>query len=393
MRQVLVLDGEHRAALAVIRSLGRAGYEVHVASSVTSSLAGGSRYARSETVVPDLFAERQGYVDAVVMRVQKLAAGVVVPITDASLLTLLPFRRRLAPAMIPFPAVDAYRRLSDKAIVAASAPAAGIAVPSQMILRSPPSVRQFEDMVFPTVIKPSLSVIGDGPERRKMGVLHAADSHELQARLREIPLDAYPLLIQQRIVGPGVGIFLLEWNGELIASFAHRRIREKPPAGGVSVYRESIPADPALVARSRALLKTLGWEGVAMVEYKVDAATNVPYLMEVNCRFWGSLQLAVDAGVDFPRLLLAAAAGDRPRPVTDYRVGVRSRWWWGDVDHLLARLRRSAKELALPPGAPTRWREVLDFLTLWRPGDRSEVLRLEDPWPFVRETVNWFRGR
>jgi len=69
---------------------------------------------------------------------------------------------------------------------------------------------------------------------------------------------------------------------------------------------------------------------------------------------------------------------------------VRNRWWWGDVDHLLARLRRSRVELALPPEAPSRWQVVREFVRLWRPRERNEVLRLHDPWPFARETVDWF---
>jgi len=115
--------------------------------------------------------------------------------------------------------------------------------------------------------------------------------------------------------------------------------------------------------------------------------------MEINGRFWGSLQLAVDAGVDFPALLLALACGERPAPVTRYRTGVRSRWWWGDLDHLLARLLHSDRELALPPDAPGRGRAVLDFLALWRRGDRNEVFRWSDPRPAWRETLNWFRGQ
>jgi predicted ATP-grasp superfamily ATP-dependent carboligase len=161
----------------------------------------------------------------------------------------------------------------------------------------------------------------------------------------------------------------------------------------VSVYRESIAADPVLVERSKALLRCFAWEGVAMVEYKLDAATGTPYLMEINGRFWGSLQLAVDAGVDFPRLLVEHALGRPVAPVTRYRMGVRSRWWWGDVDHLLARLRRTPEELALPPGSPGRLAAARDFLMLWRPGDRNEVFRLSDPRPQLRETIEWFRGR
>ena len=125
-----------------------------------------------------------------------------------------------------------------------------------------------------------------------------------------------------------------------------------------------------------------------MVEFKQDEGTGRFYLMEVNGRFWGSLQLAIDAGVDFPKLLVAAATGGLPAPALDYRIGVRSRWWWGDVDHLLARLR--SRRSVLPADMEMgRLRAVLDFLKLWRPGDRSEVLRLSDPVPFARECVGW----
>lgn len=127
-----------------------------------------------------------------------------------------------------------------------------------------------------------------------------------------------------------------------------------------------------------------------MVEYKVDERTGTPYLMEVNGRFWGSLQLAVDAGVDFPVLLLSAATGEPAEPVNAYTAGVRSRWWWGDVDHLIARLRRSRAELSLPPEAPGRWRALRDFFTIHFGRDREEILRLDDPRPFFRESVQWF---
>jgi predicted ATP-grasp superfamily ATP-dependent carboligase len=245
-------------------------------------------------------------------------------------------------------------------------------------------------LTFPVVVKPTRSVVATRDGAIKAGVTYSADVFQLRRCLGALPADVYPVLLQERIVGPGSGIFVLVWGGELIAAFAHRRLREKPPSGGVSVYSESTPADPQLVERGLSLLKDFGWQGVAMLEFKTDDRTGRPYLMEVNGRLWGSLQLAIDAGVDFPALLVACALGERPaRP--DYRVGVRNRWWWGDVDHVLARLRNDPVTLGLPPGAPSRWQVVRDFLRMRRRGDRNEVLRLSDPWPFVRETVDWLR--
>ena len=127
-----------------------------------------------------------------------------------------------------------------------------------------------------------------------------------------------------------------------------------------------------------------------MVEFKCSAATGQAYLMEVNGRLWGSLKLAIDAGVNFPVLLARLAMGEAVAPVTSYRVGLRCRWFWGDVDHLVYRLRHSKAVLDLPPSAPSRLRAVAEFL-IWRPWrDRFEVFAWSDPGPFWLESREWF---
>lgn len=392
-RVVLVTDGEQRAALAVVRSLGRAGHTVYVCSSRGRSLAGASRYCRRELRVSDALADPAVFRENVARLVRTLSVDVLLPVSEAAMHALLPVRRCLAPATLPFGEHEGFRRICDKRLVLEAAPQFGIAVPEQWTLCCRGALERVdpEALRYPLVIKPSRSICDDGGHRSQVVVAHAADRAQLETRLDAFGHGAYPILLQRRIRGPGVGVFLLLWQDRTVAVFSHRRIREKPPSGGVSVYRESIPADPTLVARSRALLEHFGWQGVAMVEYKIDAASGAPFLMEINGRFWGSLQLAVDAGVDFPALLVEAATGGVPRPVPGYRMGVRSRWWWGDVDHLIGRLRRTNG--ARLPDDPGRWRAVRDFLTLWKPGDRNEVLRLDDPWPIVRETVEWLQGR
>ncbi len=392
--EVLVTDGEQRAALAVVRSLGRAGYRPFVCSPSGRSLAGASRYAVGEAALPDPLREPDAFAQAVIALAERRSATLVLPSTDAALLALLPLRDRIGSAKLPFVDVERFRRISDKALLLAVAPGVGIAVPRQCVVadRRAAAAAARTGLKYPLVLKPARSVGESSGRRMKLAVRHAGDSSELVRVLDLLPDAAYPLLLQERIVGPGIGVFLLLWNGEIKGAFSHRRIREKPPSGGVSVYRESIPLDADLLARSRALLDQFGWNGVAMIEYKMDDRTGTPYLMEINGRFWGSLQLAVDAGVDFPALLASLALGLDPQPVITYRVGVRSRWWWGDVDHLLARLRRSPEGLALPPGSPGRWQAFADFLTVHHT-DRNEILRGDDPRPFLRETAQWLRGR
>lgn len=392
---ILVTDGEQRAALAATRSLGAAGYRVIVCSSRRRSLSGASRFCAQHFHVPDAIADPTGFRQAIESLVARTGVAVLLPVTEQSLRQLLPARFDQRGVAVPFPPADVFGRISDKARILEAAVPVSLAIPQQEVLRRPEDASRLSpsSLRFPLVVKPARSVSEAEGRALKLGVSYAPDWSGLVGELEALPRFAYPVLLQQRIVGPGVGVFLLVWDGAILASFAHRRLREKPPSGGVSVYRESIVAPPDLVAKAAELLSHFGWHGLAMVEFKLDRVTGTPYLMEVNGRLWGSLQLAIDAGVDFPRLLVEAALGKSPTPVRSYRVGVRSRWFFGDVDHLLARLRRSPAELALPPDAPSRSRVVWEFLHVWRPGDRWEILRANDPLPFFREAIDWAMRR
>jgi predicted ATP-grasp superfamily ATP-dependent carboligase len=137
-----------------------------------------------------------------------------------------------------------------------------------------------------------------------------------------------PMIIQERVPpqgrGQGVSI-LMGTDGECVAAFAHERLQQYPNSGGPSTDRHGIWA-PELVEQSVSLLKRLEWRGIAMVEWKVDPRDGIPKLMEINPRFWGSLELAVRSGVDFPLLYARAALGEKSEPVLKYPAGVRCRW-------------------------------------------------------------------
>jgi len=384
--RILILDGNERAALAAARSLVRAGHEVTVTAPTRLSLAGVSRGVRPRPLAADPLVDPAGYAAEVGRIVAEEDSGVLLPMTDPSLEAVLEHRSALpAGVVVPFPDLAAYRAASDKVHVRALAGACGFGVPQTLAVATPAEggVAVPEAAFFPAVLKPHRSVVSVGGIRRKVAVTPVADAAAYRRALAALPAAAFPVLVQQRIVGVGEGFFALRWGGRTVAMFAHRRLREKPPWGGISVYRESIPLDEGLVGPGLRLLDALGWQGVAMIECKREAATGRQMIMEVNGRFWGSLQLAIDAGVDFPALLVRCAAGEPVPECRPYRVGVRSRWFWGDVDHLYLRFRDGAEG-----GGGSRLRALIDFLRV-HAGDRSEVWRWRDPAPFVVETLQW----
>jgi predicted ATP-grasp superfamily ATP-dependent carboligase len=252
----------------------------------------------------------------------------------------------------------------------------GVPVPRTLVVREPADLeRAIQHVGFPAVVKARVSRLAVGRQWRSGAGTHYVHTRtELEAACRAVG-DTVPFpLVQEYIPGDGRGVFALMNRGRLRAAFAHRRLREKPPSGGVSVLSESIALDPEVLAQAEQILEALKWHGVAMVEFKRDARDGVSKLLEINGRFWGSLQLSVDAGVDFPYLLYRLAIAGDVEPVSTYATGVRLRWGLGNVDWLLLRLRESG-----------RLQAVREFLTPAGRLARGEVLRGDDPAPAAVE--------
>jgi len=53
---------------------------------------------------------------------------------------------------------------------------------------------------------------------------------------------------------------------------------------------------------------------------------NIPKLMEINPRLWGSLHLAVKSGINFPAMLHQLALKGDVDDAFDYREGIKLRW-------------------------------------------------------------------
>ena len=125
------------------------------------------------------------------------------------------------------------------------------------------------------------------------------------------------------------------------------------------------------------------WHGIAMVEFKVEEDGSA-HLIEVNTRFWGSLQLSIDAGVDFPWLLYQVAIGKQPNSVTQYQTGNRLRWLLGDLDNLYITVKGKSNII-------TKIQAILSFLNPFGPKTRHEVNRWGDLAPFWWELRKYIK--
>ena len=391
---VLVTDGDERSTLAVTRSLGRQGVPVFVGAEAAGSLAGSSRYCTQSFTYPSPWLDPEGYLACLAKKAAEFDATAIFPMTEIAMELIGERRADLTKiAALPFPALDQYHLLSDKYRLTTWAERAGIPVPKTIFVPDGRILGLVERIdSWPVVVKPGRSLLRRDGYWRKSEVLIAHDAAELQEFYSDRWFLKQPSMIQRYIPGHGEGVFGLFRTGNPSVLFAHRRLRERPPSGGVSVLREAIALPEPMTAYAVRTMQFARWDGVAMIEFKVDRETQVPYLMEVNGRFWGSLQLAIDAGIDFPALLYNSVTGTgAPAELQPYRVGTRSHWWLGGVDHLLARLRNPAGELSLSPGAGSRGAALVSLVNVFDIRAKNEIFRTSDLAPGMNELAAYGR--
>ena len=374
----IVLDGNQRSALAATRSLGKRDITVYVADARRGSLAASSRYCRSSLVYPDPAAHPDQFSNWLKRLDEVLPSAVLLPMTDTTVPLVLDAAKRFKHLRMALPSAEAYAAASDKFQLFGLARSVGVMSPATAVVsRATTAILDETPWGYPLVVKPRHSTTRTAGRTIKRGVRYAYNRAELIQSVQTMLQDPHDeVLVQEYVAGQGAGVFAFYQSGEPRLFFAHRRIREKPPSGGVSVLSESVALPEAATAAARTLLDALHWNGVAMVEFKIDAQDR-PWLVEINARFWGSLQLAVDCGADFPWLVYQAAQGENPHVSQTYAVGNRLRWWLGDLDNLYAQVR----DPRLTPTFASKARALGTFLTPWQPRTRDELLRWDDPAP------------
>lgn len=394
MTRVLVTDGNQRSTLALVRSLGIKGIRVTVAEESLPCLASCSRYAHDTFRYPPPAADPDGFAERIARKLKEEKYDILIPMTDTTTYLVNQYRSEMESlTRLPIPARDTFERASDKGEMIRLAGELGVPCPETHFIDTVDDVKKLSrELKYPVVIKPRRSLSQTSSGLLNTRVSYAVNPEDLIRRFDNYADWPVLPIVQERVTGVGCGAFLLFDSGQPVAVFFHRRIREKPPSGGVSVLRESIPVDRNMQEGAERLLGNLNWHGVAMVEFKQDDTDGQFKLMEINARFWGSLQLAIDAGVDFPYLLYRITMGEPLEPLVDYKVGVKTRWLLGDLDHLLLRLFKSDSELNLPEKSPGRLSTLYNFLKLWQPQTKYEICKRDDLKPALHELKTYVKA-
>lgn len=368
---VLITDGHWRKTLAATRALGRQNLSVTVGESTCLSTAGFSRYCRHKIIYPSAFIKPLAFVDFLYNYCKKHAVGMLLPMEDHTMELLARHRERFERiTALPIASSAKLHLARDKGQIIRLARNLGIPVPKTWFIRDLAELSQIQHKLpYPVVIKPRRA-------SGAMGISYPRNSQELLDQYRSIHRRFPFPLIQEKIPsrGPGYGAsFLLDQSSGIKAAFVHKRLREYPVSGGASTARISTKNDQ-IRDMAASLLKALDWFGIAMVEFKMDPRDNTPKLMELNPRFWGSLALAIESGVNFPYLLYRMALGQSFTPVETYQVGVTCRWLLpGDLLHYIRN--------------PQRSKISKDFFRLSDDNLYYDIISLKDPLPALAKLL------
>lgn len=386
MAKVLVTDASERAALAVIRSLGKKNIEVAAGDSTRFSMGFTSKYCKQRILYPSPETEKTKFARALLKKVKDESFDALIPITDMAMVPIVERKEDFEQfTKVAAPDFSTATKVLDKIETFKIARQQDLPCPATTFGENIDDARGFsKEIVYPVVIRPRRKVtwIGEKALILKVTSNNYAYDHKdfitkwtkLVSTLKKVGLDQDFLMVQEFIPGQGFGVEALINEGIPKATFVHKRLREYPITGGASTLRESTK-DDRLARLGIKLLAALQWDGVAMVEFRLNRSTGEPMLVEVNGRFWGSLPLAISSGVDFPYLLYKSLIDSEDIDNPEYKTGVKQRWLAGDFLWLYSSLVNGG-------GIAKSIKEFLHASTV-----PDDILTFDDSAPFCNQML------
>ena len=379
--RVLVLGDDMRVFLGVVRSLGRAGHEVHAAPGNRRAPALSSRYIGKVHHLPRYPDDPKAWTSALLALLRAHAIDLVIPCCDSFVLPLHARRADFAGFRIAIPNERVMTDLYDKDRTRRLAENLGIPVAPGAVLRPENTAEELAARFgLPLVIKPRQSFWIDRLET--WGKVHILETRQDLSQQLDALVDHGRYLVEGFFSGGvGVGVSVLAKKGRILQSFQHRRLREG--RGTSSSYRISEPVREELLQACASLCGATELTGVCMFEFRCDPQDGSWILLETNARLWGSLPLPLSLGVNFPLYVHDLLVGGVEHAPVGYAYGVRSRNLVLDAHNLIS----SARELR--SAGPRFLVDAGDFLLQplrWITGrERSDSFVSDDPRPGLAE--------
>ncbi len=364
MMKILVLDGRSLAALAIARSFGEKGFEVHCGEEFSLNITSFSKYIRKTWIYPSPESQPDRFIEEIKRLTDKEKFDMIIPVRDAATLLIAKYADALSKITNVYVAdSNLIETFQDKGKTIKIARRCGVPHPQTLFPEDDGLTDIISNLKPPYLIRARIS-------SGSRGIACVRNHEEFGQCYEAIKKDYGEPIIQEYIQKQSycTACVLLDHDSEEVASFTYERVKEYPISGGPTVVGVSCD-NPRVKAYALQLLQGVGWKGVAEVEFIIDK-NGTPKLLEVNPRYWMPLQLAIHAGVDFPYLQHQLATGNKVNRINSYSIGKKYRWIFPN-------------ELLWLLESPGKMHNIKDLLGFFSGGECDGILSVSDPGPFI----------
>jgi predicted ATP-grasp superfamily ATP-dependent carboligase len=326
------------SGLAIARDLAGTGVRVIGLSADKAAYGNFTRFCEVR-FAPDSQTQPEMLAEYLKRAADELRGAVIFPTRDADVVFLDRYREELKDYRISIPPRDCLARVLDKGSLVEAAQGAAVSVPRTMVAHNAEELQHVPDQIgFPCVVKPVSSYLWRGEGKwEAVGCRKAfrSDSwEELKAEYEQVAHVNPEVLVQEWIPGSAKEIAILGgYFGEdsnLLGHFCARKLVQEPDDFGTGCVVQAV-ALKELVEPSMRLCKSLGYRGMAEIEYKRDANTGEYKLIEINTRHWDWHQLGHMSGVNLTRVAYSDLTGYKLDAQTSRQPGGK----WVAEDSLL----------------------------------------------------------
>lgn len=395
MTTALVIGEDTRSFLSVIRSLGQMGIVIDVVCFDKTSPSLKSKFVNKAFYYNYQNCTAEEWINHVKALINKNKYDLVFPCDERAIYPLENAKEAINKrAKLALPNKEVRENLFDKHLTKQVAVGCGVRV-AKGALR-PIENTQYEELAAEYspkfVIKPTESFSENNlSSRNKVAIVENTEDYENYLLKSEVLGQDF--LIEEYFEGTGEGISLLSCEGKVQFMFAHTRVNE-PRTGGGSSYRRAIAVEPSMAKACEAICKDTRYDGVGMFEFKRNHTTNEWILVEVNARFWGSLPLAVHAGIDFPKYYAEYLLGKyipKNSYSTKYNVGALARSFSNDMYDIRAEIQYSAKSQGIATALAGAIKRVSTYARVLG-NEKIDSYTRSDKSPFFEEFKQLFES-
>ena len=367
--------------LPAIRSLGQKGIPVVLVTIDKRDIGSCSKYVGETVIAPHPGRSSKEFISFLLNNSTKWKNGLLIPSDDYSVTALAQNKAELSEHyIVTVPEWNVIKKCVNKKLTYETAKKANIPIPKTVFPDSLEYLDEHKDeFVYPCLLKPSFSQ--KFVEELKVGKMFKIKNfEELKSKFILANKRGLDMMITELIPGDCDQLYAYHayrsLDGEILAEFIHRKLRQSPPDFGVAVVGETTYT-PEVIDIGRKFLKELSYTGLCAVEFKKDHRDGKFKLIEINARSSFATNFAVNCGVDSPWVMYKDLVGHEKIKMNTYDIGLK----WIHLSSDLVCFFTYRKEY--------RWK-FREYVNVYK-GERTfATFDPQDLRPFIKEWLSMF---